>query len=375
MLPLPKILTVSSMFSVTIICYRNGDSQTHLFVMYFITAAFKVASWNVVSLRALLRNQPHALEDLVRKYDLDMLCLQETKLQESHLEDPKANLTTILEGYTAYYSCSTVKKGYAGTAVFVRQRKGMSSNPTKKKTITSFFTKKKSDVNETTTVVDSVTATSINDDKTNDTPLPIDETMLIPQNVSFKMGTEKHDGEGRIIVVDYSWGTLCNVYVPNAGQNLDRLSYRTDEWDKDLLAFAKRKQQERQRPVMWLGDLNVAHTHLEVWNDGAKHLSKQAGITPEERASFQAQLDSGFVDAFRRLHPTAQGHYSYWSQRAGNRAPNRGLRLDYFICDTSFFDETGNAIVRDSYIDPSCMGSDHCPVILEIQLKPTKTIV
>mmetsp|Transcript_16046 Transcript_16046/g.36861 ORF Transcript_16046/g.36861 Transcript_16046/m.36861 type:complete len:137 (-) Transcript_16046:38-448(-) len=129
-------------------------------------------------------------------------------------------------------------------------------------------------------------------------------------------------------------------------------------------------RQKEDRPVLWLGDLNVAHTALEVWNDGAKHLAKQAGVTPEERASFQEQLDAGFVDAFRRLHPTAKGCYSYWSQRAGNREPNKGLRLDYFICSPDLFDETKQVVVRDSYILHDVLGSDHCPVVLELEIKP-----
>jgi exodeoxyribonuclease III len=184
------------------------------------------------------------------------------------------------------------------------------------------------------------------------------------------MGKEKHDMEGRLIVVDYPLFSLCNVYVPNAGQQLERLSYRVDEWDKDFLNFVHQKRSNRGGlPCIWLGDLNVAHTNLEVWNDGAKHLAKQAGVTAEERASFQQQLDSGHIDAFRYLHPTAAGHYSYWSMRAGNRAVNKGLRLDYFICDPILFDENSNVVVRDCYMDAEQEGSDHCPIILEMEIK------
>lgn len=112
-----------------------------------------------------------------------------------------------------------------------------------------------------------------------------------------------------------------------------------------------------------------AHNPLAI-QSGAKHLPKQAGVTPEERASFQAQLDAGFIDAFRKLHPDAKGHYSYWSQRAGNRAPNKGLRLDYFICDPDFFaEEKSQVVIRDSYMVESQEGSDHCPVVLEIEIK------
>lgn len=107
--------------------------------------------------------------------------------------------------------------------------------------------------------------------------------------------------------------------------------------------------------------------------DGAKHLAKQAGVTAEERASFQAQLDAGFVDAFRHLHPTAAGHYTYWSQRAGNRAPNKGLRLDYFVCDPRLLDDGASVVVRDSYMVPDQEGSDHCPAVLELEIKKTVT--
>lgn len=157
------------------------------------------------------------------------------------------------------------------------------------------------------------------------------------------------------------------MYVPNSGQGLKRLDYRVEQWDKDFLEFMQGKHD--RGPVIWLGDLNVAHKAADVWNDGAKHLENQAGVTSVERASFQAQLDAGFVDAFRKLHPTATGHYSYWSQRAGNRSPNKGLRLDYFICSSGLFSEQSKVIVRDSYILKDQMGSDHCPVVLELEMR------
>ena len=311
----------------------------------------------MAGLRALLNKTPDALPQLTQEHDLDLLCLQETKLQEHHLDDPKLKIRGhVLEeqGYDSYWTCSTAKKGYAGTAVFVKRH----GNSTKRqKTINSFFAVGK-DVDDTKTVKKKKSAS------------PIDEKLLVPQEVSFKMGKNQHDAEGRIICLDYPLFTLCNVYVPNSGQKLDRLGYRTDEWDKDLLAFMQQKQKDRGVPVMWLGDLNVAHKAYDVWNDGAKHLPKQAGVTPEERASFQEQLDAGFVDVFRHLHPEAKGHYSYWSQRAGNREPNKGLRLDYFVCDPTFLEESSKVVVRDSYMVPDQVGSDHCPVILELEIKP-----
>jgi exonuclease III len=218
-------------------------------------AAFKIASWNVAGLRALLRKTPHALSDLVAKYDLDVLCLQEHKLQESHLDDPKLKLNggDLIDGYDAYWSCSTEKKGYSGTAVFVRQRSGATQK--KQAKMADFFGPTKN-------------ATSKHKASAN-----VDSDMipnLTPMDVSYKMDKNvEADAEGRIITLDFPLFSFSNLYVPNSGQNLDRLTYRTQEWDKDLLNFMQTKQSDRGVPVIWLGDLNVAHTHLEVWNDGA----------------------------------------------------------------------------------------------------------
>jgi exodeoxyribonuclease III len=274
---------------------------------------------------------------------------------------------SLSDHYDDYWSCSTAKKGYSGTAVFIRRQSNKCAkskpNGSKKQTSMMQFVVKKND--EDVAVVQEPLPL----DGKNASP-SIDPDLLTPSNVSYVMGKEKHDAEGRIISVDFPHFSLCNVYVPNAGQKLERLSYRVNEWDKDFLQYIHDKRADRGGlPIIWLGDLNVAHTNLEVWNDGAKHLPKQAGVTPEERASFQDQLDAGHVDAFRHLHPTAAGHYSYWSVRAGNRVVNKGLRLDYFICDPSMFDESSRVVVRDCYMDYTQEESDHCPVILELEIK------
>mmetsp|Transcript_24169 Transcript_24169/g.36250 ORF Transcript_24169/g.36250 Transcript_24169/m.36250 type:complete len:134 (-) Transcript_24169:32-433(-) len=129
-------------------------------------------------------------------------------------------------------------------------------------------------------------------------------------------------------------------------------------------------ESRRGVPVIWLGDLNVAHKRLDVYNDGAKHLLKQAGCTLAEKESFSRQLEAGYVDAFRALHPNAEGQYTYWSQRTFAREPNKGLRLDYFVCSKSMMEcDNEHAVVRDSYMLPGVKGSDHCPIVLEIELK------
>lgn len=313
----------------------------------------KIATWNVAGLRAVIKKDPEALAKLVKANDIDILCLQETKLQEMHLDDPKLKIRSHLleaEGYDSYYSCSTAKKGYSGTAVYVKRR-----GAAKKKDISSFFAKKSRDGDEEDPSV-----------------VALDEKLLVPEEISYGLGKEKHDGEGRIIVLDFPGFSMANLYVPNSGQKLERLDYRLQEWDKDLLAFMQERQAKRGVPVMWLGDLNVAHKNHDAYNFGAKHLDKQAGLTPEERAGFDEQLGSGsgFVDAFRELHPEAKGHYTYWSQRAGNRLPNKGLRLDYFVCDKTMFNDDSKVVVRDSYMLPDQLGSDHGPAVLELEIKP-----
>ncbi|KAG7346114.1 exodeoxyribonuclease [Nitzschia inconspicua] len=327
---------------------------------------FRIASWNVAGLRALVKKSPTALVDLCNKYNLDMLCLQETKLQEMHLEDPKLKLKGMMEehGFVEHWSCSTAKKGYSGTAVFVKRRscipngeKENGAKATKQTKIGSFFSP--------------ATSTQVPDSNGSmpDLELPINPEQLLPTAVTDKLG-ETIDNEGRTIILDFPWATVANVYVPNSGQNLERLDFRTKEWDKFFLQYMQTKEKNRGLPIVWLGDLNIAHKASDIWNDGAKHLDKQAGVTPQERASFTEQLEAGYVDAFRHLHPNARGHYSYWSQRAGNREPNKGLRLDYFVCSPQLFDKTNQVIVRDSFMVPDQLGSDHCPVVLELEIKP-----
>jgi len=341
---------------------------------------FKIASWNVAGLRALVRKEPNELAKLCKKYDLDMLCLQEHKLQEIHLEDPKLQLKGLLDeaGYDEHWSCSTAKKGYSGTCIFVKRRgegKAAASNKAKQTTIGAYFAAAASTKGTNATTLNNNNNNTENvHDEDNDTDnaiLPVSSETLTPTAVGFSVGKEI-DNEGRVVFLEFPWATIANVYVPNSGQKLERLNYRTTEWDKFFLKFMQDKQQERGLPVMWLGDLNIAYQPHDIWNDGAKHLAKQAGVTEQERASFTEQLEAGFVDVFRRLHPTAKGNYSYWSQRAGNREPNKGLRLDYFIASTEMFAEESNVIPRDCYMIMDQLGSDHAPVVVELEIKGSR---
>ena len=320
---------------------------------------FTVISWNVAGLRAFIKKQPDALANLAERYQADVICLQEHKLQETHLDDPKLKLREHfeekLEGFDSHWSYSMTKKGYSGTAMFIRKRGGDASKKGKKQAkIGAFFTSKNKE-DDAATKGDSIGDVSASN--------------LQPVNVMTELGLPKHDGEGRTVTAEFPLFYLTNVYVPNSGQKLDRLGYRTEEWDVDFLN--KMQELEKSKPVIWLGDLNVAHNEKDTWNEGAKHLVKSAGTTPQERASFDGQLGAGFVDVFRHLYPDAMGHYSYWSQRAGNREPNKGLRLDYFICSKNLMEDNddGKLVVRDSYIVPEELGSDHCPIVLEIEMK------
>lgn len=123
----------------------------------------------------------------------------------------------------------------------------------------------------------------------------IDINDLIPTNISTGIGHDEHDSEGRVVSIDFPRFSISNVYTPNSGAKLDRLSYRTDNWDTQFLQYMQDKEKNLNVPVIWLGDLNVAHNFRDTWNEGAPHLKKSAGTTAEERESFQKQLDSGFI--------------------------------------------------------------------------------
>jgi len=333
---------------------------------------FTIISWNVAGLRAVIKKQPDALKNLAERYNADVICLQETKLQEVHMDDEKLKLKEHFEEklpeYDSHWSYSQEKKGYSGTATFVRKRGGKSSvngkpqgDKKKQAKLGAFFKPSSKKTGSNKSEEEGYDGMAIGD-------VPI--SLLQPINVETELGMPAHDGEGRTITVEYPLFYLTNVYVPNSGAKLERLGYRTEQWDQDFLAKHQQLEKDGKKPVIWLGDLNVAYDEKDTWNEGAKHLPKSSATTPEERRGFEQQLSAGYVDAFRHLHPEGRGHYSYWSQRAGNREPNKGLRLDYFICSKELMEDgKGKACVRDSYILPDEVGSDHCPVVLEIEIK------
>jgi exodeoxyribonuclease-3 len=201
-------------------------------------------------------------------------------------------------GYTAHWAAAE-KKGYSGTAVFTRRK---------------------------------------------------------PLAVTTGIGKPEHDREGRVINIEFDDCFLVNVYVPNSQRELTRLAYR-QQWDRDFLAHLKRL--ERAKSVVFCGDLNVAHTELDLANPKAN--VKNHGFTPEERAGFEAFVKGGFVDSFR-VFEKAGGHYTWWSQMTNARARNIGWRIDYFLVSAALAPRLKTATIYHAIT-----GSDHCPIGIELK--------
>ncbi|MCI9063116.1 MAG: exodeoxyribonuclease III [Clostridia bacterium] len=218
-------------------------------------------------------------------------------IQETKCQKEQVELD--FDGYTSYWN-SAEKKGYSGTAI---------------------FTKKK------------------------------------PINVTYGIGIEEHDKEGRVITLEFEEFYMVNIYTPNSKRELERLDYRQvweDEIRKYLLNLNKIK------PVVMCGDLNVAHQEIDLKNP--KTNRRNAGFTDEERGKMTELLDAGFVDTFRKIYPDKTDCYSWWSYMANSRARNIGWRIDYFIVSKDI-----ESKIKDAMIFPEIMGSDHCPVGLELE--------
>ena len=221
----------------------------------------------------------------------DVFCLQETKARPEQVELPLE-----LGGYRNYWN-SAEKKGYSGTAIFSKEE---------------------------------------------------------PLDVFMGMGMDEHDNEGRVISAEYSDFMLVNVYTPNSQDGLRRLPYRM-EWDKAFRNYLRHLEDTRDKPVIFCGDLNVAHHEIDIARPGQNRRS--AGFSDEERESFGETLGSGFTDSFRHLQPDTAEAYSWWSYRAQARQRNIGWRIDYFGISDSLIPRLESASIY-----PEIHGSDHCPV-------------
>ncbi|MBQ8306604.1 MAG: exodeoxyribonuclease III [Blautia sp.] len=181
-----------------------------------------------------------------------------------------------------------------------------------------------------------------------------------PLSVSCGIGIEEHDKEGRVITAEFGTFYLVTVYTPNSQEGLKRLDYRM-EWERDFLAYLLSLQEKK--PVIFCGDLNVAHQEIDLKNPGTNHMN--AGFTDQERNCFSHVLETGFIDTYRYFYPEQTGAYSWWSYRFHAREKNAGWRIDYFVVSPSLRERLSGAAIHTEI-----MGSDHCPVELTIDLQP-----
>ena len=181
-------------------------------------------------------------------------------------------------------------------------------------------------------------------------------TRRTPLSVSYNLGIPEHDSEGRVITLEYEDFYLVCVYTPNSQDGLRRLDYRMS-WEDDFRDYLC--ELDKSKPVIVCGDMNVAHEEIDLKNPATNHFNP--GFSDEEREKFTELLDAGFIDTFRSLYPDRTDAYSWWSYRAAARQRNVGWRIDYFVVSERL---RGN--IMDAYILPEVMGSDHCPVGLDM---------
>jgi exodeoxyribonuclease-3 len=263
----------------------------------------RLYSWNVNGIRAVVKKG--LFEPFLRAHRPDVLCLQETKAERDQIE-------IDLPDYREFWN-SAARKGYAGTAIFSRRE-------------------------------------------------PLSVTNGFPKSFSrryrFADELERDSAEeGRLITAEFAEFFVVTVYTPNAKDDLSRLALRHEHWDPAFLAYCRELQ--RKKPVILCGDLNVAHTELDLANPKPNRGKK--GFTEEERRGFQNLIDAGFIDTFR-LFTQGNGHYSWWSNFTNARARNVGWRIDYFLVSSSL-----RPRIRSAHIHAQVLGSDHCPVSITLQ--------
>lgn len=266
----------------------------------------RIYSWNVNGIRAVLKKGD--LERFLKEHDPDILCLQETKAERGQVE-------ADFPQYEEYW-CSAERKGYSGTAIFSKHS-------------------------------------------------PEAVYLGLPEDIvkQFNLADEYGDTskEGRVTTLEFEGYFVSTVYTPNAKDDLSRIKMR-QAWDPAYLTYMKRLQE--QKPVIFCGDLNVAHTELDLArpkeNEGKK------GFTSEERTGLTAYIEAGFVDTFRHFEKQG-GHYTWWSHWGAARERNVGWRIDYvFVSDALI------PLLKSARIHPAVMGSDHCPVSIDIALRDTE---
>ncbi len=262
----------------------------------------KIFSWNVNGIRAVVRKGE--IQKFVEKYKPDILCMQETKAEQGQAE-------IDFSGYEEYWNSSRTKKGYSGTAIFTK-----------------------------------IKPTAI----INDIPTEIAEKHGL---IADKYGHS--NDEGRVIAAEFDNYFVVTAYTPNAKDDLTRIPLR-QQWDKAMIDFCD--QLQKKKPVIYCGDMNVAHTEDDLANP-KPNIGKK-GFTTEERTGFDNWLAAGFVDTFR-IFKQGNGFYTWWSHFANARARNVGWRIDYFLVSESL-----KSKVKKAEIHAEQMGSDHCPISIEL---------
>jgi len=263
----------------------------------------KIISWNVNGIRAV--HKKNLLVPFIQKYKPDIICLQETKAEKHQSE------VDLLE-YEEYWN-SASRKGYSGTAIFTKEK-------------------------------------------------PVSIVFDIPENIAKKFGnlSDKYgeaNSEGRVIALEFEDFFIVNVYTPNAKDDLSRIPLRHKMWDKAFLSYVK--ELDKKKPVIFMGDLNVAHTGDDLARP--KENVGNKGFTHEEREGLDNIIASGFVDTFR-IFTKGNGHYTWWSHFANARARNIGWRIDYI-----FVSKILEKKIKTAKILPEVLGSDHCPIMIEIK--------
>jgi exodeoxyribonuclease-3 len=264
----------------------------------------KLISWNINGIRAV--HKKGLFVSFIEKYQPDILCLQETKAEQHQSE-------VDLPDYEEYWN-SAVRKGYSGTAIFTKHK-------------------------------------------------PVRVILDLPEAIAKKYKLED-DGygnpntEGRVIALEYRNFYVVTVYTPNAKDDLSRIPLRHKKWDPAFLEYVKNL--EKDKPVIFCGDLNVAHTQDDLARP--KENVGNKGFTTEEREGIQKMIDAGFVDTFR-MFTAGNGHYTWWSHFANARARNVGWRIDYIFTSKKIAKK-----ITKAEILPEVLGSDHCPVLVDIDL-------
>lgn len=261
-------------------------------------------SWNVNGLRSV--HKKGLFVPVVEKLKPDIICLQETKAEKDQTE-------IDLPEYEEYWNSSAARKGYAGTAIFSKEK-------------------------------------------------PHEVIFGLPDDIckKFKLSKDGYgdpNSEGRVIAAEFEDFFVINVYTPNAKLDLSRLTLRHEHWDPAFLAYLK--QLEKKKPVIFCGDLNVAHTEEDLAHP--KENEGEHGFTREEREGVDKIIEAGFVDTFRHFTPHGKGYYTWWTHWRNARERNVGWRIDYFFISKKLLPR-----LKKAEILPDIMGSDHCPVILEL---------